>query len=424
MESAVFNVEYIAEVNRLAALPTAAYDQQRKEVAKKLRIRVSTLDNEVRAARVATAGEPDRRVVLSEVEPWPEPVEGGALLAEVAAAIRRHVILPRAAEVSVALWIAHTWVYEQFQHTPRLSITSPAKMCGKSTLIDVLRATCRRPVKADSISASAVFRTVEALRPLSLLIDETDAHLRGNEELRGVLNSGFEQSGAVMRIAEINGQHQPVQFATFAPVALAGIGKLPGTLEDRAIPIALQRKSATERVAKLRTKGAREALHELARKLARWAADRGDALPVDPAVPDAMGDREGDICVPLLAIADDAGGAWPARAREALLELFGRRTATEDNMEAQVLLLGDLRRLFDEKGPRIPTVALLDELVRMEERPWSEWLGGRPMTPPQLAQVLKPFGARPRPLRFGGAAVEKGYQRSDFEDAWERYLGP
>jgi putative DNA primase/helicase len=416
------DVEYIAEVNRLAALPTAAYDQTRKEVAKKLGIRVSTLDNEVRAARVATAGEPDRRVVLSEVEPWPEPVEGGALLAEVAAAIRRHVILPRAGEVCVALWIAHTWTYEQFQHTPRLSITSPAKKCGKSTLIDVLQATCRRSVKADNISASAVFRTVEALRPLSLLIDETDAHLRGYEELRGVLNSGFEQSGAVMRIAEINGQYQPVQFATFAPVALAGIGKLPGTLEDRAIPIALQRKSATERVAKLRTKGARAALQDLARKLARWAADRGDALPEDPAVPDAMGDREGDICVPLLAIADDAGGAWPARAREALLELFGRRTATEDNMEAQVLLLGDLRRLFDEKGPRIPTVTLLDELVRMEERPWSEWRQARPMTPPQLAQVLKPFGARPRSQRVG-AERGWGYDRKDFEDAWERYLG-
>ncbi len=100
-------------------------------------------------------------------------------------------------------------------------------------MLDVLRATVFRPIKADNISASGVFRTVEALRPVTLLIDEADSFLGDNEELRGVLNSGFEQSGEVVRVVEIKDEWQPIRFATYAPVALAGIGTLPGTLEDR-----------------------------------------------------------------------------------------------------------------------------------------------------------------------------------------------
>jgi hypothetical protein len=323
-----------------------------------------------------------------------------------------------------ALWIAHTWVHDRFQHSPRLSVTSPVRRCGKSTLMDVLSETCRRSLKADSISASGVFRTVEALRPLALLVDEADTFLRDNEELRGVLNSGFEASGQVIRVVEVKDQWQPIRFATFAPVALAGIGKLPGTLEDRALPVVLVRKTRAERVVKLRARGARAALHELARKLARWAADRARHLPTDPPVPDALGDREGDVVVPLLAVADDAGGAWPACARAALLAVFGHRAATEGNAETGVLLLADIRALFlGTSALQMSSADIVAGLVAMEDRPWPEWRNGKPMTPPQLAEALKPFGIRPGTVRLG-AATPKGYRRGAFEEAWERYLPP
>lgn len=421
-----------AELDRLAALDPIDYDRERDAAAKALGCRVPTLDAEVSARRPATrAGAAGRGVSLPAVDPWPEPVAGGAVLDALAAAVRRHVILPPAAADAVALWIAHTWVAERFQHTPRLAVTSPAKRCGKSTLLDVLRATCRRPVKADNISASGVFRTVEALRPLTLLLDEADAFLAENEELRGVLNSGFEHSGEVIRVVEVGGEWQPVRFATFAPLALAGIGTLPGTLEDRAVPIPLRRKGAGEAAVKLRAPGARAGLAELARKLARWADDRGKALDPAPAIPDAMGDREGDIAVPLLAVADDAGGDWPERARKALLALFGERARAGGNQDAGTLLLADLRRLFDGvvggtgTGTGTATALFSADLVRrlggMEGRPWPEWKQGKPMTANQLARALAPFGVRPRTVR-AGAETAKGYHREDFEDAWGRYL--
>jgi hypothetical protein len=89
----------------------------------------------------------------------------------------------------------------------------------------------------------------------------------------------------------------------------------------------MQRRSAGEQVEKLRAPGARERLGDLARKAARWAADRGPYLDENPAVPDELGDREGDVAVPLLAIANDAKGDWPRRVRAGLIALFGRRAA-------------------------------------------------------------------------------------------------
>jgi hypothetical protein len=133
-------------------------------------------------------------------------VSAAELLDDLSLTIRRHVVMPEAVAVAIASWVLHRYVYGQFQHTPRLAITSPAKRCGKSTLLDVLRATCRRPLKADSISAAGTFKTLEALSPVTLPIDGADALLPQNEELRGIPNSGFERSGEVIRVVEIRGE--------------------------------------------------------------------------------------------------------------------------------------------------------------------------------------------------------------------------
>jgi putative DNA primase/helicase len=412
-----------SEIARLAAMPPLEYDRERSATAERLGVRVGTLDQEVQSVRPKPDASTGRILSLAEVEPWPEAVVGEELLNRLVTNIRQHVVLSPAAADCVALWIAHTWVHTHFQHSPRLSITSPAKRCGKSTLLDMLRVTCMKPLKADNISAAGVYRTVEAMRPMSLLIDEADSFLRENEQLRGIINSGFEQSGEVVRVVEVQGDFQPVRFATFCPVALAGIGALPSTLEDRAVPVVLQRKSADVPVTKLRAPGARVELANTARWLARWAADRARYLTQDPPIPDAMGDREGDISVPLLSIADDAGGVWPNRARKALLEVFGRRTATEDNTEPGVMLLGDIRKIFTEHGAaRLPSSEIVKLLAEMDERPWPEWRQGRPITAPQLARVLAPFKVRPRIYRPPAGAPVKGYFREHFEEAWNCYL--
>lgn len=415
--------ELAGELRRLAGLTPIEYDRERIAAADRLGVRASTLDREVEALRDPEEAATGRGVSLPEAEPWPRPVAGAELLDGLAAAIRRHVVLPKHVADVAAAWVVHTWVAERFQHTPRLGITSPTKRCGKSTLMQVLALVSRRVLKADNISASGVFRTVEALSPLTLLIDEADTFLPENEELRGVLNSGFERGGEVIRVVEIQDEHRPIRFRTFAPCAIAAIGSLPATIEDRSISIMLQRRAAAEPVEKLRAPGARDRLAQLASMCARWAADHGPRLDLDPSVPDLLGDREGDISIPLIAIADAAGGGWPRRVREGLIAVFARRQGEEHGADYGTLLLADIRSIFLElSATRLPSAEIVDRLVKMEHRPWPEWRRGRPMTAPQLARALAPFGVRPGTIRTAVGADQRGYYKDAFEEAWAHYL--
>ena len=69
----------------------------------------------------------------------------------------------------------------------------------------------------------------------------------------------------------------------------------------------------------------------------------------------------------------------------------------------------------------MPSAELAEKLGKLEERPWPEWRQGKPMTAPQLARALAPFGVRPANIRRGMEVV-KGYRREHFEEAWTRYV--
>ena len=411
-----------AAIARLAALPEMEYARVRSAEAKRLGVSVGVLDRQVNAARKASAGASASAATAKRHAPWPEPVALADVLDGLAAALRKHMILPNGAADGAALWVAHTWVYDRFERTPRLAITSATKRCGKSTLLEILQATSRGAIRADSLTASSIFRVVAALSPLTLAIDEADTFLGENEELRGVLNSGFAFDGQVLRTVEIEGRHEVQAFSTFAPVALAAIKRIPDTVADRSVPIRLARKAKAETITLLRTEGSRPALADLARQLARWAADDGERLTLNPSVPAALGDREGDIAIPLLSIADQAGPGWAARGRAALLGLFGLRAADDGGEEIGIMLLIDIRQIFVGKSAlQRSSKDLCFDLGTYDERPWPEWRQGRPMTENQLARVLRPFGIRPAVIREG-AATPRGYSRKAFEGAWARYL--
>src|SRR5439155_9748838 len=128
-------------------------------------------------------------------------------------------------------------------------IGSPEKGCGKSTLLDVLSRLVPKPRGASGITAAALFRVIDAYCP-TLLLDEADSYARDNEDLRGVLDAGHRRDGAVIRT--VGEDHEPRQFSAWAPVALAAIGHLPGTIEDRSIKIGLRRRRPDEPIEPLR----------------------------------------------------------------------------------------------------------------------------------------------------------------------------
>src|SRR4051812_49184632 len=127
---------------------------------------------------------------IEEVEPWTEPVNGNALLNELKEVIQRYVVLPKWGAETVALWAVHTHAFHLRDVSTYLGIESPEKRCGKTTLLTVLSELCNRAIVATNISSPAFFRVIEETRP-TLLIDEADTFLQTNDELRGILNSGY-----------------------------------------------------------------------------------------------------------------------------------------------------------------------------------------------------------------------------------------
>jgi putative DNA primase/helicase len=260
------------------------------------------------------------------------------------------------------------------------------------------------------------------------LIDELDALMAGDKEmaqaLRGLINAGFDRAGArlVMNVPTPGG-YEPREFSCWAPVALAGIGKLPDTVRDRSIELEMKRKLPSETVRKLRRRDGAE-LNELARKLVRWTKENLAALKTAaPSMPDGLNDRATDAWEPLVAIADRAGGRWPGLARAASLSLSGEGMR-DDNIDT--LLLSDIRDVFLAKGgDRITGKELVTALNELEDRPWSEWSRGRPMSQSQMSRRISEYGVVSGNIKTGfGAETAKGYYLRSFEDAFSRYLSP
>lgn len=359
-------------------------------------------------------------LLLAAPERWAEQVDGTALLTEIEATIAAHAVLPDGAAVAMALWIVHTYCLEAATITPRLAIVSPTKRCGKTTVLKLLGALTRKPLAAATLTPAVLYRVVEAYAP-TILVDEADTFLAEQDELRGVLNAGHDRHSAVVPRC-VGDDFEPRVFHVFSAVAIASIGKLPDTLMDRSIVIEMKRKAPGEKVQKLRRRQ-REALAALPRRCARWVDDNLKSISErEPDVSDDLDDRAADNWEPLLAIADQAGGPWPARARTTALLLSGARADAAEAGDNGVQLLADVRAVFADNGiDRSTTKALLSSLAELEGRPWGEWNRGRPLSARQLGALLGRFGIKPGTIRVGDA-TPKGYVLADLTDAFGRYL--
>jgi putative DNA primase/helicase len=159
--------------------------------------------------------------------------------------------------------------------------------------------------------------------------------------MRGILNSGHRRSSAT--IVRIDAGREPRPFRTWSPKVIALIGSLPETLADRSIVIRLQRKRREETIERLRFDGL-ERLRNLRAQVFPWAQKHLEHLrAADPEMPPHLHDRAADNWRPLLAIADLAGGPWPARARSAAVQLSGSKGDAETPAAA---LLADIREVF------------------------------------------------------------------------------
>lgn len=411
-----------ARIAELASLSPLDYDRARDDAAKALNVRVSTLDAEVEKLRPSPILEKlgGSALILEDPIPWADPVEGGALLELLTTRMRQYLVVSEDALIIVALWVLFSHTHEAAGVSPMLCVTSPERGCGKSTLLSLLDGVVKRPLPASNVSPAALFRTVEMCSP-TLLIDEGDAFLKENEELRGILNSGHTRALAYVLRCE-GDKNEVRRFKTWCPKAIALIGAMHPTLEDRSIPIALTRKRPDESVIHL-PQDCRTLLCDVQRKCAKWSLDHLDQLKhATPEMPTDFFNRTADNYRPLFAIADIIGGEWPEKARNAARRL--RSARTDDDETARVKLLTDIQSIFqDRHTDRLSSADLIEALANMENRPWPEWKHGKPISAPQMARLLRPFGVVPGTVRLPDGTA-KGYQLDWFEDAFNRYLSP
>jgi putative DNA primase/helicase len=401
----------------LAGLTPLQYAQQLAREAKKYKTPVKLLEKAVEAVKV----EQEAEKLLEphwEVIPAEEPVDAAKLFTALEERILLHVAMPTPLAFACALWIGQSWIHEHATYSPILYVTSPERDSGKSTLMGIIGFLARRSLLSVSISAAALYRSIEKWHP-SFVIDECDEAFVDNPELRQVINSGWTRGQGVVRCDPDT--NEPHKFSTFCPKAIASKGKkAPDTILSRAIFITQKRRTRAERVAHF-SHVDDGGFARLRSQLARWAADNGAVLgSAQPAMPEGFLNRLASNWQLLFAIADSLGEEAGRRARAAAQQIADVTDMTSAGAE----LLRDIKAMFEASTlEHLTSKAIIERLTADPEKRWAEWSRGRPITEKGVAGLLREY-------RIVSKAVgpkeqrAKGYHRADFADAWERYLTP
>jgi hypothetical protein len=399
------------------AIPTACtFDEQFRQEG----------DESVRASIVAAVA--PSTILFPEVKemsgipdaptPWPNAVNGSAVIENMLAVFNRHLIMSMDAKVVLAMWVIFTHVFTVARVAPILALLSPVRRCGKTTVIQILASLVSRPYPCSNVTAAVLFRTVDLWQP-TMLLDEVDTYLTNSDHaLTGIINSGHTPATAFVTRIE---KGKPVRFNTHCPKMLAAIGRIPETISDRSVTIRARRKRPDEHVDKFPPQS-NGLILALRAQVERWVKDNiSHIAAAQPAPLNSGNDRTDDNFEILLAIAQCIGGAWPDRVKAAALALAVRH---DEIRAGGIELLGDIRMAFASAGKsRLRTIDLIAGICDDAEKLWFTYSKGKPITPREIAALLTAFEIQSKNLRYG-EVVSKGYELSDFEDAFARYCCP
>jgi hypothetical protein len=356
--------------------------------------------------------------------PTPSSAPQVNVLSLVLVLLEKYGVVTDHERMALALWCLHTYVFDRYAITPRLALLSPVRGCGKSTVLDLLDLLIDNAFHFHNPTPAPIYHALDRNPRTTLLLDEGDnLGLFQSGKLRSLFNSGHSRSGSFDRL--VGGW--PRKFKTFAPLAIAAIGTLPLPLMQRSVIINMQRASAASQI---------ELLDDAD---PQWSASRNQIrmweatcrLAPKPDIPSALRHRAADNWRPLIAIGDDLGMGAEARAAAIALN------ANRPDEDIPVTLLNDLRKVFNALPlprwgmDRATGAYLVEALLSLEDSCWAEYRGVNDDRPPRkltqnlLAQLLRPFGIRPKTIwpaqRRPGDHSARGYLYIQFEAAWASY---
>ncbi len=331
--------------------------------------------------------------------------------------ISDRTVLPDGASDAITLWCLATYGINLFNIFPKLTIVSPEKRCGKSTVLDLVEAFSHNALFTSNISPAGVFRLINECQP-TLIIDEADTFIAGgSSDMTGIINSGHTKNRAFVYRC-VGDTHKATQFSTWTPMALAGIGTLPSTIMDRSIVIPLRRKTSGENVLRIPFNLLASA-ESVRGDLLKWTIDNQSNILKNTIEPPNLGnDRAVDNWLSLFTIANQVGPEWLDKC-EAAYRLLNDY---EDEPLLSTLLLGDIRDIFSKHNTdKISSADLVAKLIEFKDKPWCEIRGGRAMSQNGLAITLKIYDIKPNVMRCNGGTI-RGYELDQFTDAFNRYL--
>ncbi len=351
--------------------------------------------------------------------------ERGSILDDVYVYLGKFVAYPsEAAQVAHCLWVAHTHLMEHWESTPRLALLSPEPGSGKTRAMELTETLVPRPVEAINVTSAYFFRKISDPQGLpTILHDEIDTifgpKAKEHEEVRGVINAGHRRGASSGRCVMKGRTIETEEFPAFCAVAVAGLGNLPQTILSRSVIIPMRRRAPGEVVQPYRRRIHAPEGHCLRDRLAAWAQHIGHTLKTNPVMPDGLEDRNADVWEALLAVADAAGGDWPARARVAAVALVAANQGNQPSLG--IRLLTDLRDFFEtQQVDAAWTEEILMALHNLQEAPWGD-LKGKPLDSRKLSNFLRPYGIKSKQVKIN-LVNQRGYDRADLQDAWTRYL--
>jgi putative DNA primase/helicase len=397
-------------------LPKGEREAKLRELAKKLGKDVELLRDEL----ILLVGDEEAKIESGEVEPWPEPVDTRALLSELETQFRRYIIVHREpVAVAITLWICFAWCHEIATYSPILVIQGGDTATAKTTASKVVALLTPRPYVVAEPRGATLYRLVDRYHP-TLIVDDADRLLPRRPDLAHIVNVSWTRGTTIPRV---NARGDIHHYDPFCSKLLNGIGltaHLDRATQTRCITAELLPKLPNESVANFRHAIRDERFLTLRRKLARWAADNMSVLAnADPAMPEALGDRQQMNWELLFAIADLAGGDWAAKARGAATKLAHER----DEPSQGKRLLAAFRSLFREHGGLLTSRQVEQLLTADGDSEWANYKG-HPINKWEIASLLKPYGIAPSVIHPRGRAADRGYSESQFETVFRHYLPP
>jgi hypothetical protein len=396
----------------ISDLPKLTHETRLKEAASRLG---ETFESLVPEFEIYLAA----RTIPEGLEPWPDPVDTAELLAAIEAKFRRYVVASPAIVTASVLWALFTYVVEIATHAPKLLYTFPVRNAGKTTALHVVRWMAQRSYVAVEATGAVLYRIIDRLKP-TLFLDEADSLFQRRNALAHIINESWTNSGSKIPRAKASGKGYD-EYDVYGTQAISMRGlKVPDTTLSRCIICLIWPKLESEPVEEFYYKDDDD-FKVFRRKARRWAIDHAVALrAATPEFPPGFNNRIRMNYKMLLAIADLASGEWPKRARNAALELETGR----DEPSEEIRLFAALRDVWG-KAQKRASKDLCAALVAHPSGEWADFRGKGPISPHQLAALLRPFGIRlEHNLHLAGSAKDNqgGYLRSQFENAWARLL--